>query len=259
MTTETINIASPQPAPVAAPATVAVEAPVVTTPAPAAVAETATVQPTTALAQPAPTTVLGEAVKPQPAPVTEQPKQQDSQGGQSAEPASPPVYEAFKLPENVTLDNERITQFTSLLADLEIKNKTDHAAVQEFGQKMVDFHLNEIQNREAALQKQWSDNWEKQKNDWKESFLKDPQIGGPQFQATVDSAVGFIRTHGGTPEQQTEFRNLMETSGLGNHPAMIRLLANAGRAMSEGKPLASVAPVSPAKSKMQTLYGALAQ
>lgn len=204
-------------------------------------------------------TVLGEALKPvEPiAPVT--PK---LEGGQSEEPAPPPsqetvnpVYDAFTLPEDVKLDAERVTKFTELLADLEIKGKTDHALMQEFGQKAVDFHLNEVKKSMEDLNKFYQTTWERQKLDWKDQFLKDPEIGGNKFQTTVDSALTFLRTHGGTAEQQSEFRAIMESSGLGNHPVMIRLLANAGRAMSEGTPLAAQRPVQPPKSKTQTMYG----
>lgn len=175
--------------------------------------------------------------------------------GQSEEPAPPPVYDAFKAPEGVTLDNERVSKFTEILSDLEVKSKADHALVQEFGQKAVDFHISEVNKAVENLTDLYKKTWDRQKTEWKDSFLKDPEIGGNRFQTTVDSALTFIRTHGGTPEQQTEFRDLMEKSGLGNHPAMIRLLANAGRTMGEGKPLAASRPAPAPKSKVEALYG----
>ncbi len=175
--------------------------------------------------------------------------------GQTEEPAPPPVYEDFTVPEGVTLDTEQVKEFTNLLSDLEVKSKADHALMQEFGQKAVDFHVAQLTKAAEDLTKFYQKTWEKQKTDWKEAFLKDPEIGGNRFQTTVDAALTFIRTHGGTPEQQAEFQALMESSGLGNHPAMIRLFANASRAMSEGRPLAAQTPVQPTKSKVSTLYG----
>jgi hypothetical protein len=175
---------------------------------------------------------------------------------QSEEPAPAPVYDPFKLPENTQLDEAKVKEFTNLLSKLEIEGKTPHDLVQKFGQEAVDFHINEIKRTINDVEKFYQTSWDKQKTDWKDDFLKDPNIGGNRFQTTVDSAINFIRTHGGTPEEQTEFRNLMETSGLGNHKAVIRLLANADKAMSEGKPLAATAPVvQQAKSKTETLYG----
>lgn len=244
------------PVPVAAPAPVeAVQAPVVAAPAP------------TALATPPPATVLGEALakpaeasvaQPTPAPApAAQPALvvaqavQENKGGQSAEPAPLPVYDAFKLPDGLQFDDGRIKEFTGVLSKFEVDGKIDHKLVQEFGQKAVDFHVQELK----AIEQAQVQAWDKQKTDWKESFMKDPEIGGPNAQATIDTALNFLRTHGGTPEQQAEFRNLMEISGLGNHPAMIRLLANAGRVMREGQPLAAAKPVPVVKSRIETMYG----
>lgn len=175
--------------------------------------------------------------------------------GQSDEPAPPPTYEAFTIPEDVSLEPERLKEFTDILGEFEGKTKADHAFVQEFGQKAVDFHVSEVKKTVEALNKSLAESWENTKTEWKDSFMKDPEIGGNRWQTTVDAASSFIRTHGGTAEQQSEFRKLMDMSGVGNHPAMIRLLASAGRAMSEGRPLAATSPVSPPKSKVATMYG----
>lgn len=208
----------------------------------------------------APETLLGAdkpAEAPKPAEEVKPPEgvKENTEGGLSDEPAPPPTYDAFVLPEGIQLETDKVTEFTGLLAELEQSGKADHTAVQAFGQKAVEFYVNEVKRVLEDTSKQQIAAWEKTRNDWKESFLKDPEIGGNRFQTTVDSALNFIRTHGGTAEQQTEFRNLMETSGLGNHPAMIRILAKAGSAMSEGAPLAAMKPVSAPKSKVTTMYG----
>lgn len=207
-------------------------------------------------------TVLGEALTEAPKveetkPVTPEPQATQAQEteGQSVEPAPPPTYDTFTVPEGVTLDTERVTKFTELLAGLELEGKADHVSVQQFGQKAIDFHVQEVQKAVDSVAELYKTTWERQKTDWKDSFLKDPEIGGNRFQTTVDAARNFIRTHGGTPEQQAEFRSVMETSGLGNHPAIIRLLSRAGAAMEEGKPLAAQKPAAPPKSKTATLYG----
>lgn len=252
-----------QPAPVVAPTVVApaVEA------APAPVVEAVAPKTADAVIK-APDTILGDALnKPVEAPkapevakatpeaVVEAPKVETKTEGQSAEPAPPPVYDPFTLPEGITLDTERVGKFTEIMSELELGGKISHDLVQQFGQKAVDLHISEVKKATEDLTKKYLEVWDKQKLDWKDTFLKDPELGGNRFQTTVDSALTFIRTHGGTPEQQTEFKNLMETSGLGNHPAMIRLLANAGRTMAEGKPLAASKPVPATKSKVETMYG----
>ena len=207
-------------------------------------------------------TVLGEALtEAKPTEITQQaPKEGEvvetkNEGGQSEETAPPPKYDPFTFPENTTLDEKKVSEFTGMLSELELLGKADHAVTQEIGQKLVDFHVNEVKNAIEYATKALKDSREQEQASWKELFLKDPEIGGNRFQTTVDSALTFIRTHGGTPEQQAEFKTLMDTSGLGNHPAMIRMLASAGKAMSEGKPLAAPKPVLQTKSKVSTMYG----
>lgn len=199
------------------------------------------------------TTLLAET-KPAETPEAVQPQEPITEGGQSDEPAPPPTYEPFKLPENISLDTGKISEFTNLLSEAELA-KGDHTKMQEFGQKMVDFHINETKKSLENYNTYMIEAFEKQKNDWKEAFLKDPEIGGNRWKTTVNSALSFITTHGGTPEQQAEIRTLMDSSGLGNHPAVIRLLANAMTAMAEPKPLASVKPIPQVKSRTQTMYG----
>ena len=252
-------------APVVA-APVVVEAAPVTAPVVAAEAAPVTPEPV----KPADTSVIGDALKPVEAPKVEAPEPvvppvdpnqpvvaetEPKKEGQSDEPAPPPSYESFTIPEGLSLDEARTKEFTDILADLEIKSKADHALFQEFGQKAVDFHVAEMQKTVEALTKANLESWENTKNEWKDTFMKDPELGGNRWQTTVDSAKSFIRTHGGTEAQQAEFRDLMNMSGVGNHPAMIRLLANAGLAMKEGRPLAAQAPASTPKSKVATMYG----
>lgn len=266
--TLTVQAINPAPAPVVvAPTLVApVTAPaeVIQTPiaqptqVPAPVVEVAPVVAVEAVVPEAPVTptLLGDPPK-APAPV-EPPAPvapQTPEVVQTETAPTPPVYEPFKTPEGTTFDTERLGKFTELLSGLEMTGKADHAAVQEFGQKAVDFHINEINRTSEELTKLYQTTWERQKTDWKDSFLKDPEIGGSNSDNSLVAANSFIITHGGTPEQQQEFRNLMNTSGIGNHPAMIRILAKAGLAMSEGRPLTAVKPLAPIKSKIATMYG----
>lgn len=204
-------------------------------------------------------TVLGSdpkaEVKPEIKPEGEvKPEAEKVESSQSEEPAPLPTYESFVLPEGVSLDNQRLGEFTKELAEFETSPKT-HEEFQKFGQKLVDKHVAEVQNTVQRLTEHYQQAWEKQTNDWKDAFIADPKIGGNRQETTVKSALEFIRTHGGTAEQQNEFRNLMQTTGIGNHPAVIRLLANAMNANREGQPIPASKPVPKVTSKIQRRYG----
>ncbi len=220
------------------------------------------VEPTPVAAEKKPDTLLGKPdaeapkpVEPPVAAVTPEVTPPNDEGGQTEEPAPPPTYEPFVLPENVQLEPERLGKFTELLSKLELDGKADHVSVQKFGQEAVDFHIAEVTKAVENYHKMAVDTWEKQKTDWRDETIKDPELGGNRLQTTVDAARSFIRLYGGSQEQQEAIRNVMETSGLGNHPAVIRLFANATRELAEGKPLAGGRPVPAPRSKTQTLYG----
>lgn len=182
----------------------------------------------------------------------EEKKDEDSQ---SDEPAPLPAFEAFKLPEGLTADSDAFTNLTKMLGEFEVKTKAEHAEVQAFGQSLVDRHVEQLNKTIKQVSDVWTQNWENQKKDWFESFKSDPEIGGNRMDTTLAAARQFIRTHGGTPKQQQEFRELMNVSGVGNHPAVIRLLAKASKVMSEGRPLPASSPVSDKKGRAATLYG----
>lgn len=161
-----------------------------------------------------------------------------------------PKYE-WKLPEGITVDDAKMGDFTKMLGDFEVTTKVPHEEMQALGQRMVERHLEEMQRYTKSL----TDAWNKQANDWKESFLKSPEFAN-RTDTVLNSAIDVINTYGGTTEQQKEFRDLMESTKIGNHPAMIRLLSNIKLGKPEPKPLAAPTVSTPAKrSKIETMYG----
>lgn len=247
-------VEAPAPAPVETPAP-AVEAPV-TTPAQAPEAPKSAVTPLGGLPEPVVAPAAEGATSETKAgekPAEEAVKKEE--GSQSAEPAQLPTFEPFNLPEGIVPDADGFGNLTKMLGEFENLTKADHAEVQKFGQGLVDRHVGQLNKTIQKVAEFWTTNWEKQKTDWFEKFKADPEIGGNRMDTTVAAARQFIVTHGGTPEQQQEFRELMNASGVGNHPAMIRMLAKANLALSEGKPLPAATPMGEKKGKVQTLYG----
>lgn len=185
---------------------------------------------------------------------TPEAEQKKEEAPKAEEPAQLPTYEDFKLPEGINLDKEKFGEFTGILADIELA-KGDHAKMQEAGQKLVDRHIAELQDALKRQTEHYASEWEKQKTAWRDSFVKDPEIGGNRQDTTVKAALQFIRTHGGNDAQQAEFRQLMDSTGLGNHPALIRLLANANITLAEGKPVPAQKPATQPMSKVERRYG----
>lgn len=248
-------------APVAAPVAPALE--VAAPPAPVAAPEVpaAPVAPEKSLLGAEPTKVEPKEIPPAPAEPEAQakgdsaPETKKEEGSQSGEPAQLPTYEAFTLPEGVTQDGAMLGEFTKELAEFELQTKADHAKMQEFGQKLVNRHVAEQQALAQRLAAHYQSVEQTRSDEWKDAFEKDSEIGGNRRDTTLTAAQEFIRTHGGTEEQQNEFRQLMDLTKVGNHPALIRLLAKANMALSEGKPLAAPKPALTTTGKVEKRYG----
>lgn len=162
-----------------------------------------------------------------------------------------PVYEPFTLPEGFIADEAKMGELTSALAEFETKTKASHEEVHALGQKMVEKYIDGMQRYTESLTQAWN----KQKNDWKDAFLKDPEFAN-RTDTVVNSAIDAISVYGGDAKQQEEFRGLMESTGIGNHPAMIRMLSNIMLAKAEPKQLAAPQIASIGRtSKVQKMYG----
>lgn len=103
--------------------------------------------------------------------------------------------------------------------------------------------------RDAAMQTRL----DTAKTQWLESAKSDKEFGGDNLPANVAVARKALDTFG-TPE----LRSLLDTSGLGNHPEIIRAFYRAGKAISEdrlvtGTPAAVPPPRTPDKVLFPTM------
>lgn len=94
---------------------------------------------------------------------------------------------------------------------------------------------------QKALVKQQGDEFARVRAEWAEQAQKDPEIGGAKLDESkrlaakaLDHFTGpmVIKNADGT-ETPNEFRKIMDESGLGNHPVMLKAFARIGAAMSE--------------------------
>lgn len=252
---------APAPQPVAVPAPAAAPAPVAPAPAPAAEpAPAAAPAPAPAASSPAaaepaapaatapvaePSLLSGEPPKPPADPAAAAPVV-EGEPAAPAEPVAPlPTYE-LKFPEGFKVDDAQAGKFNELLGGYEREAGVDHAKFQEFGQKALDFHVAELQRVQAESDRLQTEAWSTMRNEWRESFKADPEIGGNRRETTLQAAAQIIDQFGGTPAQATELRQILSLTGAGDHPAVIRWAANIAKALSEGRPVPAVVPKPPA-------------
>lgn len=148
----------------------------------------------------------GEEGKDEPGSKTEGDK--TDKGDKSAE--VPEKYE-FKAPEGVELDSVAAGEFSALAKDLKLT--ADQA------QGVVDIAV-KMQQRQAesvaATVKEWGD-----------QSKADKEFGGDNLDANLAIAKKAVDTFG-----SDAFKQLLSSSGLGNHPEVIRTFLKAGKAIS---------------------------
>jgi hypothetical protein len=145
-------------------------------------------------------------------------KDDKGKDGKTDKPAAraPEKYEAWKLPDGVEIDKATAGEFEPVARKLDL--------TQEQAQGLVDFHAQLV----AKQAKDQAGAFETMKENWLTEAKNDKEIGGDKF----DENVGFARKaleKLGSPKLIEAFN----TTGTGNHPEIIRLLAKIGREIGE--------------------------
>ncbi len=133
------------------------------------------------------------------------------------EAPKPYEWQDFQLPEGVSLDTEATNSFKSLLEDSKL-------SLQEKAQGLLKLQ-GDLANRWAQEQQQAALD---QSQKWVEQVKSDKEIGGEHFQESMTTAIKAVERFT-TPE----LRDLLNASGLGNHPELVRAFVRIGKAISE--------------------------
>lgn len=158
-------------------------------------------------------------------------------GGEGAKPAgegtqapAEVVYE-FTAPEGIELDKASTDEFVAIAKELKLPK--------DAAQKVVDLAVKrEVANREAH---------KTMVNGWAETVKADKELGGDKLEASMATAKKAIDL--GPPE----LKELLNNSGLGNHPAVFKWAHAVGKALSEDRFVTGKAGEKPA-SVASTLF-----
>jgi hypothetical protein len=136
-----------------------------------------------------------------------------TQDSKATEPAAPESYD-LKMPEGVELDQAAAAEFTEIAKEL----KLDQAAAQ----KLADVGAKMVQRQVEAHAKLVES--------WAEQVKTDNEIGGDKLAENLGVARKALEAFG-TPE----LRDVLNATGLGNHPEVIRAFYKVGKAISEDR------------------------
>ncbi|MBJ2267810.1 hypothetical protein JFT60_10560 [Pseudomonas sp. MF6772] len=135
-----------------------------------------------------------------------------------AETSAPEAYEDFTLPEGMEMDADVLGEFKSLAKELNIP--------QAKAQQLIDFQT-KLASKQAE---QYQEAVTKQSQDWAAEIKNDPEIGGANYDKSVASAIKVIQSFG-----DPALTELLNQSGLGNHPALFKFCHRISSAISEDK------------------------
>lgn len=127
---------------------------------------------------------------------------------------APEKYE-FKSPEGSSLDADVLGEFSNVARELNLSQEAAQSVLDRMAPKMAQRQMAQIE----AVHAQWT-----------EASRTDKEFGGDKLDASLTVAKRALDSFG-TPQ----LRSLLNESGLGNHPEVIRFMVRAGQSISEDR------------------------
>jgi len=163
---------------------------------------------------------------------------EDQESNEDAQEAgAPEEYQNFDTPEVFAVNEESLTDYQTWAKENNLTQDQAQAGV-DIVTKM----------REAEMTQ-----WVEQQKAWVEQAKSDKEYGGENFDQNISTAVKARDSFG-----TSEFSEMLDNSGLGNHPEMIRFLNRVGKAISEDKVVVSGANAGQ-KTRENVLYPSMKQ
>lgn len=165
-------------------------------------------------------------------------KGEGEQGDKNKTPdlKAPEKYE-FTAPEGAELDSKAVEIFEPVARELDLSN--------EQAQKLAGLWP----QLQEQMQQRQAESWGQQVEKWAADTKTDKEIGGDKLTAAVGHAQKALDTFA-----SKEFREFLDTTGLGNHPEMVRAFAKVGKLMSEDSFVTGQANGSPKNDLVEAFY-----
>ncbi|HEY0842465.1 hypothetical protein [Methylotenera sp.] len=117
----------------------------------------------------------------------------------------------FTLPEGFTANEELAGELKALAKE----NGLSKDAAQKFADLGV------------KMQQQQADQWQTQVDQWAEDVKADKELGGEKFDENIALAKQALDKFGGQ-----DLKDLLQSTGFGNHPAIVKAFYNIGKSVS---------------------------
>lgn len=147
--------------------------------------------------------------------------------------AAPETYDttAWAMPDGVEFDAEGFAAVEPVLRELNLSQDNAGKLMSTYAEKIVPMIL-------QRTIEQFDNNAAELKANLARDLMADPEIGGKKLDESKAMAAKAIAHFIPKAEERSEFSTFLNESGLGNHPLLMRLVAGAGRTLSEATTLA---------------------
>jgi hypothetical protein len=144
---------------------------------------------------------------------------------------APEKYSDYKLPDGVTLSPEVKTEADNLFKGLGLS--------QDAAQSLVDFYgkqISELSSAPAKAYQEMTDGWRKDSESHPD--LRGKLGPGQEINVRISKALDGL----GDPKLASDFKAAMDLTGVGNHPAFIRVISRLAEKVTEGTHVAGNGP-----------------
>jgi hypothetical protein len=139
----------------------------------------------------------------------------------------------FTLPEGFTANEE-------LAGELKVLAK-ENGLSKEAAQKLADLGV--------KMQQQQADAWQAQVDQWAEQVKTDKELGGEKFDENISLAKQALDKFGGQ-----ELKDLLQSTGFGTHPAIVKAFYNIGKSVSNDTLVVSNGTSKESKSMASVMF-----
>ena len=154
-------------------------------------------------------------------------KDPEGKDGEEETPAPAGAPEKYELSaaEGQEFDAASFEVVEPIFREIGLSNDQAQKLVTAYGEKIMpalaERARTQLETQAAATRKEWSD-----------SFHNDPDLGGANKDRTLADAARAFDHYG--LKKGEGLRQMLDESGLGNHPDLIRFVARVGRDLDEG-------------------------
>lgn len=122
----------------------------------------------------------------------------------------------LKLPEGSLLDPATVEKISSFAKERGLSNEQAQAILERESASVSEYVKGQEEGLKAEAQK------------WVETIRSDKEIGGDAFNKSVEHAKRLVDRYA-----TADFKKVLDDTGLGNHPELVRMLARIGKAMAD--------------------------